>query len=92
VIEPVIVPVSFDIVITTSSGITLSLITNDIKSAVSNYVNRLAVGVDVILTEILVAIKAVNGVFDVDMNVPTSNIAIADNELARVSEEDIAIS
>ena len=69
----------------------LPSISNNIKSAVSNYINRLAVGADVVRSNLIVAVKGVSGVFDVEATFPEANIAIADNELARISDDDISV-
>jgi hypothetical protein len=91
VAEPVSVPIKVQISVTTKEGISLSSITNDVKSAISAYINQLPVGGDVIISEIIVAVKNVNGVADVKVNLPVANVAIADNELARVKESDIIV-
>ena len=77
--------------VTPREGITLSSLTNDVKSAISAYINALPVGGDVIVSDIICAVKDVSGVFDVTMRTPTENIAIADNELARIDERDIIV-
>lgn len=91
VAEPVRAPIRVELNVTTGEGISLSSITNDIKSAISSYINNLDVGKDVIVSELTVAAKAVSGVFDVSVVSPIDNIAIADNELARISDSDIII-
>jgi uncharacterized phage protein gp47/JayE len=91
VIEPVTIPVRVELDVTTLEGVTLSAITNDIKSAVSAYINTLSVGSDVIVSSITCAVKDVPGVFDVQVVVPSTNIAIADNELARIVESNIVV-
>jgi uncharacterized phage protein gp47/JayE len=91
VIEPVTIPIAIEVAITTTEGVTLSSISNDIKSAITNYINRLEVSADVIVSEITVAVKNVSGVFDAEIILPSANIAIADNEQARIAEEDITV-
>jgi uncharacterized phage protein gp47/JayE len=91
VAEPVTVPISVSMTITTQEGITLSAISNDIKSAVASYINSLPVGAEVIISSIIAVVKGVSGVFDVKVNVPTANIAIAFNELARIKESSIIV-
>lgn len=91
VIEAVKIPITASLVITTQDGITLPSIANNIRSAVSNYINRLTVGADVVRSDIVVAARGVSGVFDVNVVTPASNIAIADNELARISDSDISL-
>jgi len=92
VIEPVIRPVTVDVTVVPLEGITLASIINDVKNVISTYINTLAVGEDVIRSELIATIKRdVNGVFDVTVNVPTSNIAIADSELARINDDEMTI-
>jgi uncharacterized phage protein gp47/JayE len=91
VLEPVKIPISVELDVTTSEGITLTSIINDVKSAVSNYINTLDVGEDVIISEIVFAVKEVSGVFDVQVITPLENIAIADNELPRIDENKIVV-
>lgn len=91
VIEPVRVPIRVELDVTTREGVTLGSITNDVKSAVSSYINTLAVGADVILSEIICSVKDVSGVSDVKINSPTANVAISDSELARIVESDVVV-
>jgi uncharacterized phage protein gp47/JayE len=91
VLEPIKVPISVALTITTREGVTLSSISNDVKSAVSAVINNLAVGSDVILSEIIVAVKGVSGVFDVKITSPSTNVAIGDSELARISDSAITV-
>lgn len=92
ILEPVSREVTVIADVTTDEGITLASLNDEIKSEVSAYINGLGVGDDVIVSEIICVIKDVGGVFDVDVTTPASNIAIADNELARVSSSNIIIS
>ena len=91
ILEPVRFPVRVEMDITTSEGITLPLITNDVKSAVSAYINSLPVGGDVVVSSLIFAVRGVSGVSDVTMATPVLNIAIADSELARINDEDIIV-
>jgi uncharacterized phage protein gp47/JayE len=91
VAEAVKVPITVSMTITTQEGITLSAISNEIKSAVSSYINSLPVGGEVVVSSIVAVVKAVNGVFDVVVNSPTSNVSISYNELARVVESTIIV-
>lgn len=91
VLEPVTRPIEVEVDVTPREGVTLSSISSEVKTAISSYINTLPVGADVIVSEITVAVKGVSGVFDVIVSVPSANIAIADNELARVKESDIIV-
>ena len=91
VLEPVTVPQRVEVIIVTREGVTLTAITNDIKSAISAYINNLKVGADVFVSDILVAVKAVSGVSDCHVAYPPDNVAIADSELPRIADSDILV-
>jgi len=91
VIEPVRKPQRVEVDVTPREGVTLASISNEVKSAISAYVNTLPVGGDVIVSEITCAVKDVSGVFDVKVNDPLENVAIADSELARLADGDIVV-
>lgn len=96
VIEPVRIPITVAVVIRTNEGVTLTSITNNIKSAVTNYINNLLVGDDVVSSDLIVSIRGVSGVADVRITSlsdagPSGNVAIADNELARITEDGILV-
>ncbi|NBW98516.1 hypothetical protein EBR03_02975 [bacterium] len=91
VAEPVSLPIRVELTVRVNEGVSLGSLTNDVKSAVSAYVNQLGVGEDVVLSNIVVAVKAVTGVADVKVTVPSANVAVADNELARVTDSNIIV-
>jgi len=90
-LEAVTIPVAIAVTITTQQGVALTSIVSSIKSAISNYINRLRVGDDVILSEVTVQVKGVSGVFDAQITSPTANIAIADNEQARIADSAMSV-
>jgi len=96
VIEPVGLPISVQLDITTNEGVSLTGVQGNVKSAVTNYINNLHVSDDVIASDLIVAVKGVDGVFDAQIiSLPGSdssgNIPVADNELARIAESDILV-
>jgi len=91
VLEPALRKITIEIDVTTQPSVSLTSVINDVKSAVSAYINGLGVGEDVILSDIVVAVKGVAGVFDAVMLTPVVNTPVSDNELARISEADIAV-
>jgi uncharacterized phage protein gp47/JayE len=73
----------------------LNEISNDIKTAIIDYIDGLGVGGDVILSEMTVAVMAITGVEAVTFNDPvptTERISIADNEKAFIVPDDISVS
>lgn len=92
---PLIKRVVMSISVTTNEGVNLNEITNDIKSAIINYIDDLGVGEDVILSEIIVKVMSITGVAAVTFNTPipsTERISVADNEKAFVEPTDISIA
>ncbi len=91
VLAPTVKQVEIELDVTLAEGVTISSLENDIKSAVTGYINTLGVGQDVIIERIRAAVIAISGITDVVINSPTANIAIADNEVSRVSDPDVLI-
>jgi uncharacterized phage protein gp47/JayE len=88
---PVVYYVSVTIDVLTSEGVTLLMVQNDVKSAISNYINNLGVGNDVVVSEIIAAVMGVTGIADATMITPTTNVLISANEIARTSDVLITV-
>lgn len=91
ILAPTVKSVGVELNVTLAEGVTISSLENDIKSAVTGYINTLGVGDDVVIERIRAAVIAISGIVDVVINSPTANIAIADNEISRVSDPDVLI-
>jgi uncharacterized phage protein gp47/JayE len=91
VLPPVLVRIKLIIDVTTEEGISLSSVSDGIRTAVSEYINSRGVGQDVVLSEIVAAAQSVAGVYDVEISNHTNNIVIADGELARLAQADLII-
>ena len=95
ILPPLINRVTIVLDVTTKDGVNLSEITNEIKSAVINHINNLGVGDDVILSDIIVRAKSIDGVAAVTFVTPaasTERISIADNEKAFITPLDVSIA
>lgn len=91
ILAPTTKDINVELDVTLREGISIASLENEIRSAVTGYVNNLGVGDDVIIEEIRSAVIQITGVIDVAITEPSTNIAIADNELARVADNDILI-
>lgn len=91
VLAPTVKSIEVVLDVTLGEGVTISSLENDIKSAVTGYINTLGVGGDVTIERIRAAVIAISGITDVVINAPTANIAIADNEVARIADPDVLI-
>lgn len=78
--------ISFDLDVTLKEGLSISSVEDDIKSAITGYVNDLGIGDSVILAEITERVMAISGIIDVEILSPTSNQIIQENELARTND------
>lgn len=90
-LAPTLKNIPVELNVTLREGVTIAALENEIRSAVTGYVNNLGVGEDVVIEEIRAAVIAIAGVIDVAITDPAANIAIADNELARVADSAILI-
>ena len=95
VLPPLPRRVTIGIDVTTQDGVNLSEISNEITSVIINYVSSLGVGEDVILSDIIVRVKNIDGVAAVTFITPSPSnerIAISSNEKAFIENNDISIA
>lgn len=90
-LAPTVSELAVNVNVTLAEGVSIASLENEIKSAITGYINNLGIGEDVIIEEIRCRVKQIRGVTDVVLNSPTANIAIADNELARTRDSLILI-
>lgn len=93
-LPPLIKNISIVLTVTTKEGSTIQDISNNIKSAIIDYVNGLGVGEDVILAAIITAVMKIKGVAAVTFNVPVPSkerIDISANEKALIFADAIGI-
>lgn len=88
---PTVNDISFSITLTLANGVSISAVSDLVKSAVTQYVDGLGLGDDVILSEIVAAILQVTGITDVKIVAPTQNVVIIDNELPRTTDALIVL-
>lgn len=88
---PTVREISVSVNVTLREGITLASRENEIKSVISDYVNGLGVGENVIIEEIRCRVIQVAGISDVVLNSPIENIVIDDNEKASTRSSLITV-
>ena len=101
VLAPTITEIIVEIDITLNEGVSIAAVENSINTAVTAYINSLGVGEDVIVEEIRARIIRISGISDVSISrltggattstISIANIAIADNEIARIKVSDITL-
>lgn len=94
-LPPLIKRINLSITVATREGVNVTEITNDIKSTIIQYVNSLGVSQDVILSDIIVRVKGVDGVEAVTFLSPAPSeerIPILDNEKAFIRANNISVA
>jgi len=76
--------ITIDAVITMKPGYVRSTAASRAKAAISQYINYLPIGSDVIRNEVIERIMVVPGIFDLNLTSPSSNVPIGDTTVARV--------
>lgn len=95
VLPPLPRRVTISLDVTTQDGVNLSEISDEITSVIINYVSDLGVGEDVILSDIIVRVKNIDGVAAVTFITPDPSeerIPISSDEKAFVENSDISIA
>ena len=82
---------TFNIDVTLEEGISISSVEDEVKSAVTSYVNALGIGEKVVLAEIVDGIMDVNGITDVVIITPSANVTIQENEVPRTNDALITV-
>lgn len=92
ILAPTVKQVEVNVDVTLTEGASLSNVDQEVRSAITGYINNLGVGEDVIVAELCDRIIGVTNVRDVEIIEPAVNIAIEDNELARTTTNLITVS
>lgn len=91
ILPPTVQQVPFTVELTLTEGTSLSSVETNVKSVISSYVNALGISSTVVLSNVVDTILTVEGVTDVLITSPTTNVTIADNELARTKASLISV-
>lgn len=91
ILPPTIQEVTVSLQVTLVKDVSISQVENEIKSAITGYINNLDIGEDVILEKIRTQVMQVRNVTDVVAVSPTQNVPIADNEKAKTTNSLISL-
>jgi len=84
VASPSIVTQDVTMTITVEQGVDIDSVKQDIKTNITNYINNLGIGDDIIFNELVSKTMEVFGVTDVSITLPTGNVLITDSQVGRV--------
>lgn len=91
VVAPSIVTQNVAVTVTVGSGIDLDQLEVDINTALTNYINTLGVGDDIIYSELIAAVMSVYGVVDCDVTTPSSNVTISTSQVGRLGTVTVTV-
>lgn len=89
---PVVVPQTIAATLTIARGFDFAVVSADVETTISNYINSLGISGDIIRSELIERIMSVAGVTDVNLTLPASNVVILDNQIPRVTSNDIDLT
>jgi uncharacterized phage protein gp47/JayE len=89
---PTVVNITVKMSITAQEGFNELDLRPQVQSAVVDYINGLSVNDDVIVSELVAVSQEVDGVLDTVVITPTSNVTIAEDELARTDVDEVLVT
>lgn len=81
---PAIQTQDVDVTIEIIAGVDTDQVESDIIDAVTQYINNLGVGSDIVYNEIVSSIMGVYGIADCDITDPVDNAAVSDSQVGRL--------
>lgn len=91
VVAPTVIVPTFQIAVLPRSGVSAGPLYDLVKQVVQAYVNNLGMGDEIILSEIIHRTKALRDVADVRIVSPSSNVPVADSQLARITGANVFV-
>jgi hypothetical protein len=94
-LPPLPYQVNIALTVVTNAGVNLGDVSNNIKSTIIDYIEGLAVGAPIVLSQIIADIQPISGVASVVFTNPapsTQSITLASNEKAIISADNISIA
>jgi uncharacterized phage protein gp47/JayE len=62
------------------------------RQVIKDYVNNLPISGDFVRSELIKRIMGIDGIYDIDLDVPATNITILDDQIARTTDVNIIIA
>ncbi len=94
-LTPEKVPVSVAVEVTAErdvvNEIAESAITSEVAEAVKKFINSYKIGIPLILSDLIVELKRIQYLFDVEIHLPADNIPISDSQIARFESCDVKV-
>lgn len=88
---PQVVPLTVRVTLSLERGANRPTVETNVENAILSYINELGISGDVIRNEMIERIMRVTGVLDCTLELPAANIVMLDNQLPRITANDIDI-
>lgn len=92
ILVPSVVSVSVDVSISAGADVDEGTLRPLVASAILDYINARDIGDDIRLARIIAAAMSVDGVEDVIVNTPSSNIVVTESQLAKTNSSLITVT
>jgi uncharacterized phage protein gp47/JayE len=92
VLAPTLVTTDVTVELTDTAEVARDYITATVESVISDYINNLTIGQDVIVSEIVQRVMEVQGVYDVVVSLPSANVSVGSTQVARTGTITISYS
>lgn len=89
---PQAVTVNIDAVLTVSQGYDPASVESDVVTAMTGYVNALGIGQDILRASLIQAAMNVEGVLNVLLVSPATDVAVLDDQIARIAASNVTVS
>lgn len=91
VTAPVVLSQTFTMQVLPARGFTDADVEDAVTTAVETYINSLGIGDNVIIAEIIAAVKNLSNIDDITMINPTANVTVPDGQIMRVTSANVVI-
>ena len=88
---PNVVGPTLTVKVTAGRGFSDAQLAPSVKTAVQTYVNSLGIGANIILSEIIRAVKSLPGIDDVSIIDPVANLTITKSQIARITDANVVV-
>lgn len=81
-----------EVILTVASGYDDVSVKSEVIAAIKSYINSLGISGDVLTSDLIAAIKAINGVYNVKVITPANDVVLLDDQLARTTDANITVN
>lgn len=92
VLAPTVVVITVEATLILNEGADTATVRANVETAIQDYINNLGISGDVVRNELIERMMGVEGIQDLTLFAPASNITVLDDEIPRISSANIDLS